>query len=182
MNVSSTRKRIIITGIAGRLGRLLARRLHRQGDCQVIGIDRRAFSGRPKDIEHVRVDLRSKKARDVFRSGTIEARLGDRDLVVVPHATLHHVPFHALSRRGVPILVEREVTVAPSSTVLVCASARRRATGRPIVVSVPDASAPAIAAEARVVARTLDAQLLTGRHATADGLRAATGRARSSRR
>ena len=66
-------QKIVITGIAGRLGRLLARRLHRDGRFQVIGIDRRPFHGRPKDIEHVQVDLRNKKARDVFRGGDVTA-------------------------------------------------------------------------------------------------------------
>jgi UDP-glucose 4-epimerase len=67
------REKIVITGIAGRLGRLVARRLHRQGDGRVVGIDRRDFAGRPRDIEHVQVDLRSKKARDVFRAGDVRA-------------------------------------------------------------------------------------------------------------
>jgi UDP-glucose 4-epimerase len=66
-------RKIVITGIAGRLGRLLARRLHRDGRFRVVGIDRRPFSGRPKDVEHVKVDLRAKKARDVFRAGDIDA-------------------------------------------------------------------------------------------------------------
>jgi UDP-glucose 4-epimerase len=66
-------RKIVITGIAGRLGRLLARRLHRDGKSRVVGIDRRPFLGRPKDIEHVRVDLRTKKARDVFRAGDVDA-------------------------------------------------------------------------------------------------------------
>jgi UDP-glucose 4-epimerase len=65
-------RRVVITGIAGRLGRLLARRLHREGHWQVIGIDRRPFLGKPKDIEHIQVDLRSKKAIDVFR-GHVDA-------------------------------------------------------------------------------------------------------------
>jgi UDP-glucose 4-epimerase len=66
-------RKIVITGIAGRLGRLLARRLHRDGRWHVVGIDRRPFLGRPKDIEHIQVDLRTKKARDVFRSGDVDA-------------------------------------------------------------------------------------------------------------
>src|SRR5438876_8240720 len=65
--------KIVITGIAGRLGRLVARRLHREGSGRVVGIDRRDFPGRPRDIEHVQVDLRSKKARDVFRGGDVAA-------------------------------------------------------------------------------------------------------------
>lgn len=69
----SARDKIVITGISGRLGRLLARRLHRDSAARVVGIDRRAFPGKPRDIEHVQVDLRSKKARDVFRGGDVKA-------------------------------------------------------------------------------------------------------------
>ncbi len=65
------RHKIVITGIAGRLGRLLARRLHR--DYPVVGIDRRDFPGKPRDIDHIQVDLRSKRARDVLRAGDIAA-------------------------------------------------------------------------------------------------------------
>jgi UDP-glucose 4-epimerase len=69
----SSDKRVVITGIAGRLGRLVARRLHRVEGYHVIGVDRRPFPDRPKDIEHHQVDLRSKKARDIFRNGDIAA-------------------------------------------------------------------------------------------------------------
>jgi UDP-glucose 4-epimerase len=67
------RDKVIITGIAGRLGRLLARRLHRDLPGLVVGIDRRDFPGRPRDIEHIKVDLRSKKARDIFRAEDVRA-------------------------------------------------------------------------------------------------------------
>jgi UDP-glucose 4-epimerase len=67
------RSKIVVTGIAGRLGRLVARRLHRDTRAQVVGIDRRDFPGKPRDVEHVAVDLRSKKARDVFRAGDVKA-------------------------------------------------------------------------------------------------------------
>jgi UDP-glucose 4-epimerase len=64
---------VVVTGVAGRLGRLVARRLHRDPRFHVIGLDRRPFVGKPKDVEHHEVDLRSKKARDVFRHGRVEA-------------------------------------------------------------------------------------------------------------
>jgi UDP-glucose 4-epimerase len=70
---AAPRDKVVVTGIAGRLGRLVARRLHREPDSVVVGIDRRAFSGRPRDVVHVQVDLRSKKARDVFRAGDVRA-------------------------------------------------------------------------------------------------------------
>lgn len=58
---------VLVTGVCGRLGRRLARALHRQ--CRVIGLDRRPFPDRPRDVEHHELDLRSARARDVFASG-----------------------------------------------------------------------------------------------------------------
>jgi UDP-glucose 4-epimerase len=66
-------RKVVITGISGRLGRLLARRLHHELGWQIVGLDRRPMHGRPKDIEHHQVDLRSKRARDVFRAGDVDA-------------------------------------------------------------------------------------------------------------
>jgi len=57
---------VLITGICGRLGRALARRLHRE--TQVVGIDRRPFIGKPKDVVHHELDIRRKRAQDVFRT------------------------------------------------------------------------------------------------------------------
>lgn len=62
---------VLITGICGRLGKLLVRELHR--DTHVVGIDRRAFPDVPKDVVLHRFDLRRKKTRDVFRSGRVRA-------------------------------------------------------------------------------------------------------------
>lgn len=62
---------ILITGISGRLGRLLARRLHRTE--HVIGIDRRPFVGKPKDVTMYRLDIRRNQAEDVFRRHRIKA-------------------------------------------------------------------------------------------------------------
>ncbi len=66
-------RKVVITGISGRLGRIVARRLHHELDWQIVGLDRRPMPGRPKDIELHQVDLRSKKARDVFRAGDVDA-------------------------------------------------------------------------------------------------------------
>ncbi len=62
---------VLITGICGRLGKLLARELHRTE--QVLGVDRRAFPDRPKDVVHHQLDMRRKKMKDIFRSGNIRA-------------------------------------------------------------------------------------------------------------
>ena len=58
---------VIITGACGRLGRRLLRFLHRERP--VVGMDQRPFTDRPADVEHYELDVRSKRAREVFRHG-----------------------------------------------------------------------------------------------------------------
>jgi UDP-glucose 4-epimerase len=64
---------VIVTGICGNLGKLVARRLHREYN--VVGLDRRPFPSKPKDIELFQIDIRRKKAEEVFRKyqGKIKA-------------------------------------------------------------------------------------------------------------
>lgn len=63
---------VVITGISGNLGRTLAKQLHQQQH-RIIGIDRRPFHGKPKDIEMHELDPRKKKTEDVFRRGNVGA-------------------------------------------------------------------------------------------------------------
>jgi UDP-glucose 4-epimerase len=62
---------VLVTGICGRLGKRLARVLHRER--LVVGVDRRPFVDKPKDIVHAQVDIRRKKLKDVFRANDIQA-------------------------------------------------------------------------------------------------------------
>lgn len=62
---------VVVTGICGRLGRNLARQLHRE--VPVVGLDRRPFPARPKDIQHYQIDIRRKKVQDVFARERIRA-------------------------------------------------------------------------------------------------------------
>jgi UDP-glucose 4-epimerase len=68
---SRRREKVVITGIGGRLGKALARRLHREWE--VVGIDRRSVDTLPRDIEFHQVDIRRRKAEDVFRTNRIDA-------------------------------------------------------------------------------------------------------------
>src|SRR3954467_14078469 len=68
------RPAVVITGISGNLGRALAKQLHKL-DERIIGIDRRPFAGKPKDLEVHQLDLRKKKAEDVFRRNPVRAVL-----------------------------------------------------------------------------------------------------------
>jgi UDP-glucose 4-epimerase len=73
--VSADRKKdrpvVLVTGISGNLGRTLTKLLHRRE--RIVGIDRRPFVGAPKDVEVFQIDLRKKKAEDVFRRFEVKA-------------------------------------------------------------------------------------------------------------
>ncbi len=97
--------------------------------------------------------------------------LDERDrAIVVPSGVLHSVPFAALvSPEG--YLVDRvEIVTAPGSSLLERLRARGGAAAPPeraLVVGVPDAAAPGLGVEARLVAGRLDkASLLLGPVAT----------------
>jgi UDP-glucose 4-epimerase len=80
----SRRKQLaVITGVSGRIGQLLARRLHRREGVRVIGIDRRTFSRKPSDLEHLRIDIRRKACEDLFRTHRVD---------VIYHLGLMHDP------------------------------------------------------------------------------------------
>jgi UDP-glucose 4-epimerase len=59
-------KRVLITGIAGGQGKLLARRL--QGSVEVCGVDIVSWPGRPVGVRVHKVDLRKRKFEDVIRT------------------------------------------------------------------------------------------------------------------
>ena len=58
-------EKVLITGISGGQGRLLARRLRE--NFEVCGVDRVAWEGHPREIRVHVVDLRKKKFEDVIR-------------------------------------------------------------------------------------------------------------------
>jgi UDP-glucose 4-epimerase len=62
---------VLVTGLCGRLGKRVVRRLHREH--RVVGIDRRPFPDRPRDVKLLQFDMRRKKTRDVFRAENIQA-------------------------------------------------------------------------------------------------------------
>ncbi len=69
--VTDGERTVVVTGVCGRLGRRVVRTLHREA--KVVGIDRRVFPDRPKDVEHHPIDLRRKKTRDVLRTAGASA-------------------------------------------------------------------------------------------------------------
>lgn len=64
---------VLVTGAAGRLGRLVVQTVHRTAE--VIAVDRRAVHGLPKDVTHMKTDVRWRQIEDVFRRHRVQAIL-----------------------------------------------------------------------------------------------------------
>jgi CHAT domain-containing protein len=83
----------------------------------------------------------------------LEARLGARRLVIVPHRVLHYVPFHALHDGRNYVIERREVAYAPSAGVLRHCFARPvRAWQRAVLLGLPDARTPRVREEVAILA------------------------------
>lgn len=102
------------------------------------------------------------------------ARIEDPGLRVIPHRSLHQVPFHALHDGSRYLCEQRTVTLMPSITRVRPAAAPPPRSGRgTLILAVPDAAAPSITAEARALASVMpDARVLLGGDATSQRLRA----------
>ncbi len=66
--------KVLVTGVAGTLGRLVAMRLVERG-YHVIGIDRRPWPNAPESIEMYEHDIRKRTAEDVFRKRRPQAAI-----------------------------------------------------------------------------------------------------------
>ena len=75
--------KVLITGISGGLGRLVATQLAARGDA-VFGIDRRPWPDAPAGVTVIRTDVRKRPAEDVFRTQRPDAVV---HLATVTHFT-----------------------------------------------------------------------------------------------
>ncbi len=73
---------VLITGVSGKLGRMVARGVAARG-YRVIGIDRRPWPDPPDGVEMVPADIRKRNAEDVFRRAKPDA--------VIHMATVTHL-------------------------------------------------------------------------------------------
>ncbi len=90
---------VLVTGISGNLGRVLAKALHRTE--RVIGVDRRPFPGAPKDLEVHHLDIRKRKVEDLFRRGDVEAPI-HMAIIHDPRLAQHeHHSFNVLGTKAV---------------------------------------------------------------------------------
>lgn len=81
--------RVLIPGIAGKMGQLVAEELHAKGH-EVAGIDRRRWADAPERIAVHHEDIRKRAAEDVFRTFQPE--------VVIHMATVSHFAAHGEER------------------------------------------------------------------------------------
>lgn len=79
---SGAYERVLVTGVSGRLGKMVARRLAAAG-VEVLGVDRRPWPDAPDGVEMYNADIRKRPAEDVFRT--------KRPQAVVHMATVSHV-------------------------------------------------------------------------------------------
>ncbi len=87
---------MLITGIAGGQGQLVARKLlRRQDGYQVVGVDRAPWEGRPRGVSMTVADLRKRKFEDVIRR--------ERPDVIVHLASVRHFKAHPAVRHEVNV-------------------------------------------------------------------------------
>src|SRR3954466_5257181 len=113
------RDAVLVTGISGNLGRVLARVLHKTD--RVIGVDRRPFPGAPKDLEVHNLDIRKRKLEDLFRRGDIQAMI---HMAIIHDPRLPQHEHHSFNVLGTQALLEyagrygvRKVVVLSSAAV-----------------------------------------------------------------
>ena len=103
----------------------------------------------------------------------IRQQLKRHHLVVVPHESLHCVPFHACYDGAQYLVDDFTVSYAPSASIYVqCCKRKSKRCDRALVLGVPDPKAPSIREEVRSVAKTLPrAEVFLGSTASAEVLR-----------
>jgi len=92
-------EKVLITGIAGGQGRLIARRL--RGTYAVTGVDRVPWEGHPPDVGVHVLDLRKRKMEDIFRT--------ERPDAIVHHALIRHFDVDPRVRHEVNVLGTRRL-------------------------------------------------------------------------
>ena len=110
----------------------------------------------------------------------IRDRLHASHLVIIPHAVLHALPFHALFDGARFLIDDFTISYAPSASVhRLCWAKPAAAQGGALVMGVPDAKAPFIADEVNAVAGILpDSRVFLGDSATSDELQRHGARSR----
>lgn len=106
--------------------------------------------------------------------GPLREAIDDAErLIIVPHGPLHALPFSAVRLDDASLIERCEVVHAPSASLVAfqAEQPRHAPPAQSLVLGVPDAFAPEVEVEAKVIASTVpNATLLVGEAATTDRL------------
>jgi UDP-glucose 4-epimerase len=107
--------RVLITGVSGRIGRIVARRLLFEGH-EIIGIDRRPWPDAPKGLQMHNVDIRKRPAENVFRTDRPEAVI---HMATVTHFTSRRAERNRINLGGTRRIFEFSATYGVKQVVFV---------------------------------------------------------------
>ena len=107
--------RVLVPGLSGRLGKMLAERLLELGH-DVIGIDRRPFREKPEGVEMHEIDIRKRGAEDVFRRVKPEAVI---HMATVTHLIMQSEDRHRLNLGGTRAVFEHSSTYGAEHVIFV---------------------------------------------------------------
>ncbi len=94
--------KVLVTGVAGHMGRLVAEQLLALGH-EVIGLDRRAWYHPPEGIRVYQADIRKRPAEDVFRTQQPEAVI---HMATVTHLTHRSEDRYRINLKGTQAFFE----------------------------------------------------------------------------
>ncbi len=94
--------KVLVTGISGKLGRLVGKRLVEAGH-RVIGVDRRPWAHAPEGVVMHQADIRKRPAEDVFRTERPEAVI---HMATVTHLTNQSPDRFRINLQGTRAMVE----------------------------------------------------------------------------
>jgi UDP-glucose 4-epimerase len=107
--------KVLVPGLSGRLGKMLAERLIELGH-DVIGIDRRPFREKPEGVEMHEIDIRKRGAEDVFRRVRPEAVI---HMATVTHLIMQSEDRYRINLGGTRAVFEHSSTYGAEHVVFV---------------------------------------------------------------
>lgn len=107
--------KVLVPGISGRLGQMLAQRLMDLGH-DVIGIDRRPFRDAPAGVEMHEVDIRKRGAEEVFRRVRPDAVI---HMATVTHLVVQSEDRYRINMGGTRAVFEHSHTYGVKHTIFV---------------------------------------------------------------
>jgi len=107
--------KVLVPGLSGRLGKMLAERLLELGH-DVIGIDRRPFREKPHGVEMHEIDIRKRAAEDVFRRVRPEAVI---HMATVTHLIMQSEDRYRINLGGTRAVFEHSATYGVEHVIFV---------------------------------------------------------------